>query len=769
MTDNTSRRGYRNDIGNDWLLECEVRCFRNFMHNWDGCASDSDFFILFRDGEALGDSSVIDLLSRHFDLAALEKMGVLERTTAPVAHAHHDILDAFTSDPAPLVPAIRATSRQRRHRARSFQLADELPDILRSIWRKKDLRPACRAFLDDACDALLAARSSPNPLPDPMAARFDKVAAFLSLDGVSRDLLEYAVVRAFSSFRDYPFHTRNFADWVSFYAMAADRPLGAVTRALAPNAPLRRCELLDADLDLVCGAFRDFLESGGDGFLEDRFFKRTSLDDALPLSFHGDIATEHAPLLKSLLSAPADHAPNILFYGPPGTGKTSFAKTLARELSFGLVEIRQGDAQGHISTTARLTGLRVCNERLPAGRTLVLVDEADDLLRTSHSFFDPAPTASKGVLNDALDNSRLPAIWISNTPAEALDESVRRRFAYSIRFQPLDSAKRLAIWKNNIARLGLSRLLPAAAVRRLAERFPTNAGGISNARENLRNLHPSRARAEALAESLLVPHCKLLGLPVRDESTPATDTFCPPDALNVHGAIPPSRVVEAVQKYRTAAHRAADPDRPRLNLLFYGPPGTGKTEFARHIARESGARLHLVTPASVLDCYVGGTEQNIRRAFRAAAADRAILFLDDLDGLFFERASATHSWEYTQLDEFLHALENFDGVCIGATNCMDRLDPAVLRRFTMKLQFDYLDAPRKRLFWEQYFGPLPDPASAERLAAIPSLAPGDFRTVRQSFHYLASTPTPADILSALENESSLKRESATRSPFGFHP
>ena len=55
MTDNTSRRGYLNDIGNGWLLECEVRCFRNFMHNWDGAASDRDFFDLFRDGDALGD------------------------------------------------------------------------------------------------------------------------------------------------------------------------------------------------------------------------------------------------------------------------------------------------------------------------------------------------------------------------------------------------------------------------------------------------------------------------------------------------------------------------------------------------------------------------------------------------------------------------------------------------------------------------------------------------------------------------------------------
>ena len=35
-------------------------------------------------------------------------------------------------------------------------------------------------------------------------------------------------------------------------------------------------------------------------------------------------------------------------------------------------------------------------------------------------------------------------------------------------------------------------------------------------------------------------------------------------------------------------------------------------------------------------------------------------------------------------------MENFNGVMVGATNFMDNLDAAIMRRFTFKLQFDYL-------------------------------------------------------------------------------
>ena len=56
-------------------------------------------------------------------------------------------------------------------------------------------------------------------------------------------------------------------------------------------------------------------------------------------------------------------------------------------------------------------------------------------------------------------------------------------------------------------------------------------------------------------------------------------------------------------------------------------------------------------------------------------------------------------------------------------------------------------------------------AEAVRLAYIPNLAPGDFRTVRQSLYYLGGSATNDTRLGELEKESSLKKGVPTRIGF----
>ena len=130
-----------------------------------------------------------------------------------------------------------------------------------------------------------------------------------------------------------------------------------------------------------------------------------------------------------------------------------------------------------------------------------------------------------------------------------------------------------------------------------------------------------------------------------------------------------------------------------------------------------------------------------------------------------DRSGARQSWEVTQVNELLHRMENFRGVMVGATNFLSNLDGAIMRRFTFKLQFDYLDEAGKRTFFERMFkSPLGD-LEARRLAGIPNLAPGDFRTVRQSLYYLGGTTTNSTLLDALEKESSLKRGTHLRMGF----
>jgi hypothetical protein len=300
----------------------------------------------------------------------------------------------------------------------------------------------------------------------------------------------------------------------------------------------------------------------------------------------------------------------------------------------------------------------------------------------------------------------------------------------------------------------------------LAEKYPTSAGGIAMVLENVRRMRPRKAAALALIDKLMTPHCELMGAGLNDDRlAPARDYSL--EGLNIRGDLPLERIVEAVGRFREEKDGDADPDRPRMNLLLWGPPGTGKTEFVKHLGEVLGAKVSVKMGSDLLSMWVGGTEKNIRRAFEEAEEDDAILFLDEIDGIVQDRSGAQRSWEVTQVNELLHRMENFRGVMVAATNFMANLDAAILRRFTFKLQFDYLDDAGKRLFFERMFRTTLTPEEERRLAAIPRLAPGDFRTVRQSLHYLAGEPTNAMRLGGLENESRLKKDGRGSGSIGF--
>lgn len=122
-------------------------------------------------------------------------------------------------------------------------------------------------------------------------------------------------------------------------------------------------------------------------------------------------------------------------------------------------------------------------------------------------------------------------------------------------------------------------------------------------------------------------------------------------------------------------------------LLFAGPPGVGKTAAAEALAHELGRPLLEADASRLLNCWVGETEKNLARVFCEAAQTGAVLFFDEADALFYDRAHAQHTWEVSHVNVLLREIERFEGVCVLATNRRDGFDPALERRLTLRVDF----------------------------------------------------------------------------------
>jgi SpoVK/Ycf46/Vps4 family AAA+-type ATPase len=489
---------------------------------------------------------------------------------------------------------------------------------------------------------------------------------------------------------------------------------------------------------------------------------------AIPLESHL-IEREQTEHVLRLLKERPETSTNILIYGPPGTGKSSYAYGLARKFKFPSYEIVKGDEKNESSE--RRVAITACLNMTNTGEgSLVIVDEADNLLNTQMSWLVRGETQDKGWLNYILETPGARVMWITNS-IDAVEESVLRRFAFSIQFKPFNRRQRIQLWDSVLRQNKTKRLLRQTDINHLASRYRLSAGAMDLAvKKSIEAGHTDPESFHHAVTLALDSHQILLNKGEKPANKDRLESNYSLEGLNAQGNI--ESMLEQLEAFDGYLRRPESGNRFNMNLLFYGPPGTGKSELARYVAQRLEREFMSKRASDLLNPYVGMTEAYIREAFQEAEREEAVLVIDEADSLLFSRDRAVRSWEVSFTNEFLSQMERYRGILICTTNRLLDLDSASIRRFNHKIEFQYLTPEGNVAFYRKLLASLVvgslDPQILEALEIIADLAPGDFKVVRDRYSFYPKDEVNHGVLvQALMDEAKIKAKQKGKKEVGF--
>jgi len=125
---------------------------------------------------------------------------------------------------------------------------------------------------------------------------------------------------------------------------------------------------------------------------------------------------------------------------------------------------------------------------------------------------------------------------------------------------------------------------------------------------------------------------------------------------------------------------------PPNGVLLYGPPGTGKSLLAKALAREAGAVFFHVRVTNVVTKWYGDSWEVLYEVFnQIKESGRAVLFLDEIDDLVFDRAAPEEMRAASRrlVNSIAEQLDDIgrsgDILAVASTNRPDAVDPALIR------------------------------------------------------------------------------------------
>lgn len=423
------------------------------------------------------------------------------------------------------------------------------------------------------------------------------------------------------------------------------------------------------------------------------------------------------------------------FHGPDGTGKSRAALQICEQISIPCLKF---DLRRILARPDKLeTMLELTRREARLVEAAVLVPDWHLLKEERH--IDSEFVISK------LQSATPVVILASEAPFSLPRKGLP---LIDVAFEATDHSSRVASWKAHLN--GDHSGGKISDLQSIAGLYKFNDGQIRSVVERARLRSLALTGSADLSESELIAGCReessqnLAELAVKVETRHSWDYLILPEDQKAQ-----LRELCNHMKYRShvyenwAYHTRVTAQ--GLNALFTGPPGTGKTLAASIIANELGLDLYKVDLSTVVSKYIGETEKNLSKIFKEAESSNAILFFDEADSLFGKRSAvrdAHDRYANIQVGYLLQKMEEFPGMTILASNLIENIDDAFMRRLHFSVDFPFPAAPEREKIWSVSFpeqAPLADDVDFEKLGRRVKVPGGNIRNIalHAAFHAAA--------------------------------
>ena len=534
---------------------------------------------------------------------------------------------------------------------------------------------------------------------------------------------------------------------------------------------LSKIGILDSDrhrsLSMDAG-FVNLLQNPSDADIKTEFFRKVD-PDPVPLDAHTVDPQIIEHILHLLKEKPASST-HIIFYGPPGTGKTSLAYGIGKKLGLPIYLVEHGGKEKSWKRQAAFTAS--VNVASQGEGALIIADDADNVLGTRNSWFFFGEPSDKRWLHDLLETTGVRMIWTVNSIAQ-LEQSVARRFSYSLAFKPFTRVQRNRIWKTMLRDYRLDAFFSGADIEHLAAQFDVSAGVIE---QSVKKAWEIGSNSKDEIYNAIVLSLEAHGCLVNGGRKPVSAGKIDPHSFSIEGlnvsGVDLRGLLKELGAFNEYLKNPSSDEAVSMSLLFHGVPGSGKSHLARFIANHLDREVVFKRASDIFSKWVGETEQNIRDCFEEAYRKEAVLVFDEADSLLGTREKAAHSWEVTQVNEFLTWMECHKGIEIFTTNRLTDLDSAALRRFNYKIEFGFLKPEGVVIFYKKILQPLVGSDLAKglegELKAIQGLTPGEYKVVKLKFQFRPRDKVSHEaLIAALKDEAKIKEIHAGKKAIGF--